>query len=230
MRFGQPLLFGAAALALGACSLSPPAIQPVNYYLSATRGTPQAATKPVAVKVHPLRAAPLYERRAFVYRLDGDRIVTDFYNQFAESPESIITSALIDWLKAAHVFKVVVDPGLPVDAPCTLDGSIVTLAGDLRNPAKPAAVLAIQFYLVRARADGRDVLLDSLLEERVAIPAATAEALVQGYNVALTRIFERLEREIEGLDLRGEQTGKREDPNPAATRRSVDRTTLEARA
>jgi len=192
----------AASLVLGACSLSRPSVEPAAYYLSVTRPTPEAsAPKPVTVRVRPFRAAPMYERKEFLYRLDGERVVADFYNEFADNPESMITGALIEWLKSSQLFKAVIAPRVPVDTPYALDGTIVELYGDFREPGKPAAVLAIQFYLVGTGADDRDIVFDRRLEERVPISAQTAQALVQGYNEALRRILATLERDLAALDL-----------------------------
>ena len=144
-----------AVAALAACSFSRPPVERTTYLLTATReAAAAAATKPVAVKVRPMRAVPLYERKEFVYRVDGERIVSDFYNEFAEAPESMLTSAVTGWLKNARLFASVVEPGVPVDAPYSLDGSIVALYGDSRDAAKPAAELAVQFYLVKQRGLG----------------------------------------------------------------------------
>lgn len=203
MRLRQYAILAAAALALGACSLSRPSVERVDYYLFAAREAPAAtASKPVAIKVRPLRAAPLFERKEFLYRVEGGRIVSDFYNEFAEAPDALITYALIGWLKASRLFATVIEPGVPADAPYTLDGSIAALFGDLRDPAKPAAVMAIQFYLVRAGNPDRTIVLDRLLRERVEIPDRTPQAIAQGYNQALALILSALERELASLELR----------------------------
>lgn len=197
----RALLLG-ATVALSACGLSRPSVQPASYFLSVTRGAAEAnAPKPVALRVRPLRAAPMYERKDFIYRIDGERVVSDFYSEFAESPDAMITAALTSWLKDARLFKSVIEPGVAVDAPYALDGTIVALFGDFRDAGKPAAVLGIQFYLVRSSAQGREVVLDSALQERVEVSARTPEALVQGYNDALKRILVALERELAALDL-----------------------------
>ncbi len=197
----RALLLG-IVLALGACSLSRPAVQPATYYLSVTRDAPAvSALQPVALRVRPLRAAPMYERRDFIYRVDGERVVSDFYSVFAESPDAMITAALTSWLKDARVFKAVIEPGVAVDAPYTLEGTIVALYGDFRDPAKPEAVLGIQFYLMRSGPGGREIVLDRALEERVPFSARTPEALVHGYDDALGRILSALERELAGLNL-----------------------------
>jgi hypothetical protein len=45
------------------------------------------------------------------------------------------------------------------------------------------------------------VVFDRTFRERVALKANTPQALVQGYNEALTRILAALERELAALEL-----------------------------
>jgi cholesterol transport system auxiliary component len=202
MRRRARLLLVAAAVTLAACGLSRPPIERTSYLLAADRdGAPAQAAKPVALKIRPLRAEPLFERREFLYRLDSERVQSDFYSEFAERPDAMVTSALIAWLRSARLFANVVEPGLPADTPYWLDGTIVALYGDLRDRANPAAVIAIQFYLVRSGAASQQVLLDRVLQQRVEVQAATAQAIAQGYNEALVRILTELERELAALEL-----------------------------
>jgi cholesterol transport system auxiliary component len=192
----------ATAFALGGCGLSRPSIEPASYYLSAARDTTEtSAPKQVVMRMQPLRVAPIYDRREFVYRVDGARVVSDFYNEFAESPDTMITAAVTEWLRGSRMFKAVLEPRVPIDTPYTLDGTIVALYGDFRETGRPAAMLGIHFYLVHTDGASRAILLDRLLEERVEISAQTAQALVQGYNTALSRILVRLERELTSLEL-----------------------------
>jgi ABC-type uncharacterized transport system auxiliary subunit len=149
-----------------------------------------------------MRAVPLYERKEFVYRVDGERVVSDFYNEFAEAPESMVTSAATGWLKDARLFASVVEPGVPVDAPYTLDGSIVALYGDLRDPAKPAAEVAVQFYLVRQRGSGPELVYDRVLRSRVATASGEPRAIAAGYGKALAQILGELERDLGALALK----------------------------
>ena len=192
-----------AAAALAACSFSRPPIERTTYVLAATREAPAApAAKPVAVKVRLMRAVPLYERKEFLYRVDGERVQSDFYNEFAEAPESMLTAAVTGWLKNAGVFASVVEPGVPVDAPYALDGSIVALYGDLRNPAKPASEVAVQFYLVKQSGSGPELVYDRVLRSRVDAASSDARALAAGYNKALAQILTELERDLAALQLK----------------------------
>jgi len=195
------LALAAAALAAGGCARAP--VDRTTYLLTATRAAPPAAAaKPVAVKVRPMRAAPLYERREFLYRVDGERVVSDFYNEFAEAPESMLTAAVTDWLRNARLFVSVVEPGVPVDAPYTLDGSIVALYGDLRDPAKPAVEVAVQFYLVRQRGSGPELVYDRVLRSRVDAVSGEPGAIAAAYGKALPQILGELERELGALELK----------------------------
>ncbi len=200
-----PLLVAAAALVLGACTLglSRPPVERSAYLIAASRESPPPpATKPVAIKVRPLRADPLYERKEFLYRVEGQRVLSDFYNEFAERPDAMITAALIDWLKRARLFEAVVEPGVPADAPYMLDGSIAALYGDLQDPRQPAAVMAIQFYLVHWGSSSPTVVLDRTFRQRVPLRANTPQALAQGYSEALARILAELEGALAALELR----------------------------
>jgi len=192
-----------AATTLAACGLSRPPVERTTYVLTAVREAPPAAApKPVAVKVRSMRAAPLYERKEFLYRVDGERVQSDFYNEFAGSPESMLTAAVTGWLKSAGVFASVVEPGVPVDAPYVLDGSIVALYGDRRDPAKPAAEMAVQFYLVKQGATGPELVYDRVLRSRVDVPSGDAQALAAGHSKALAQILAQLERDLTALQLK----------------------------
>jgi ABC-type uncharacterized transport system auxiliary subunit len=192
-----------AALALAACGLSRPAVERTQYLLAASRDAPAAAApKPVAIKVRPLRADALYERQEFLYRVDGQRVISDFYNEFAERPDAMITAAMIGWLKSSQLFTAVIEPGVPADAPYVLDGSVTALYGDLQAPQKPAAVMALRVYVVRAANPTLEVVLDRTFQQRVEVPANTPQAFAQGYNQALALILAALERELAGLELR----------------------------
>ena len=193
-----------AALSLTGCSLSRPPLERSTYAFGATReGAPAAQAKPVTVRVRPFRAAAPYGGREFLYRTRDGQLVADFYHAFPAAPGELVTNATTQWLRSAGVFVAVLEPGLTVDAPYALEGSVVALYGDLADPRGPAAVLEVQVYLVRATPAGRELAFDQRFAERVSVTEATPQALAQGYNQALARILARLERELAAVDLRG---------------------------
>ena len=76
-----------AVAALAACSFSRPPVERTTYLLTAyARSTRRMRRRNrLQSRCGPMRAVPLYERKEFVYRVDGERVVSDFYNEFAES-------------------------------------------------------------------------------------------------------------------------------------------------
>jgi ABC-type uncharacterized transport system auxiliary subunit len=202
MRALNAALAIALVASLAACSFTRAPLERATYDLSPVRGAaPAAATQPVAVKVRPFRTAAPYDGREFRYRQSDGQLVTDFYNGFAAGPGELVTAATAGWLRDSGLFAAVLEPGITADAPYALEGAVLALYGDLRDAQRPAAVLDLQVYLVRAAPSGRELVLDRRFSERVDVPTATPAALAKGYTEALARALARLERELGALAL-----------------------------
>ena len=203
MRVLHAALAIAVAAGLAACSFTRPPLERATYDLAPARSTaPSAAAKSVTLKVKPFRTAPPYDGREFLYRKSDGQLVADFYNGFAAGPGELVTTATTDWLKASGLFGAVIEPGISADAAYALEGTVLAVYGDLRDAKRPAAVLDVQVYLVRAGSDGRELVLDRRFSERTDLPDAAPEALAKGYNEALARILGRLERDLGALTLK----------------------------
>jgi cholesterol transport system auxiliary component len=203
MRVLHAALAIAVAAGLAACSFTRPPVERATYDLAPARGAaPAAATKSVAVKVKPFRTAPPYDGREFLYRKSDGQLVADFYNGFAAGPGELVTTATAEWLKGSGLFGAVLEPGISADATYALEGAVLAVYGDLRDGKRPAAVLDLQVYLVRAGLDGRELVLDRRFSERVDVPDPSPEALAKGFNEALARILGRLERDLGALALK----------------------------
>jgi ABC-type uncharacterized transport system auxiliary subunit len=203
MRVLHTALAIVVATGLAACSLTRPPVERATYDLAPARGTPPAApTKPVALRVKPFRTAAPYDGREFLYRRADGQLVADFYNAFAAGPGELVTAATADWIRASGLFGAVLEPGISADAGYTLEGAVLAVYGDVRDARRPAAVLDVQIYLIRAAPAARDLVLDRRFAERVELADATPEALAKGYNEALARILRRLERDLAAVDLK----------------------------
>lgn len=202
MRVLHAILGIAVAAGLAACSLTRPPLERATYDLAPARGTPPAgATKPVALKVKPFRTSAPYDGREFQYRRADGQLVADFYNGFSAGPGELATAATAEWLRASGLFGAVLEPGISADAIYSLEGSVLAVYGDVRDPQRPAAVLEVQTYLIRAAPAGRELVLDRRFAERVAVAEATPAAFAKGYTEALARILARLERELAAVEL-----------------------------
>ncbi|MFO1362639.1 MAG: ABC-type transport auxiliary lipoprotein family protein [Burkholderiales bacterium] len=202
MRTMPFLLAAVLAAGLAACSWTRPPVERVSFDLAPARTGPAAGTPDAAVlKVRPFRVAAPYDNREFLYRMADGQLVADFYHGFAAGPGELVTAATVNWLKASGRFRSVLEPGISADAPYVLEGAVHALYGDLRDAQRPAAVLEVQVYLVRAAGD-REVVLDRRYAERIALADGAPAAIAQGYDQALAAVLARLERDLGALALK----------------------------
>jgi ABC-type uncharacterized transport system auxiliary subunit len=202
MRVTPILLAAALAAGLAACSFTRPPVERATFDLAPVRAAPSAgAPNAAALKVRPFRVAAPYDGREFLYRKADGQLVADFYHGFAAGPGELVTAATADWLKTSGRFRAVIDPGITADAPYALEGAVLALYADLRDAQRPAAVLDVQAYLVRA-ASGREIALDRRYSERVALADATPATIARGFNEALANALGRLERDLSAATLK----------------------------
>jgi ABC-type uncharacterized transport system auxiliary subunit len=153
---------------------------------------PAVATKTGTnvLAVRSCTVSPLFENRAFVYRIGPEAYEHDPYAGFLVSPGAALAIPVREYLHQCGAFRDVAQPGSLLAADCWLEVYISELYGDLRSPGSPAAVLSMRFILFRS-ADGNpaSVWFDRTYSRRVPLAKNTAASVVAGWNEALAGIM-----------------------------------------
>jgi cholesterol transport system auxiliary component len=169
-----------------------------SYVLSATRqGEPALARGAAILEVRRFSIDAEFATRGLVYRTDEFKFETDFYHEFLISPALMITEKTRDWLSRAGLFDQVLVPGSRLEPTYTLDGNIVALYGDLRDPAAPMAVMELRCFLVADEESAQTVVFAHDYKSTKPLESNSADALVTAFDACLVEILTNLEKGLE---------------------------------
>jgi ABC-type uncharacterized transport system auxiliary subunit len=180
----------------GAFVRKPPAKQ--RFVL--TPGAPAAAGAALdpsgVLRVDPVRSAPLLVNRGFLYRVSDARVQSDFYNELAAPPGTLVRDALIDWLRASGRLGTVVRSSTAPPR-WLLEADLERLEADARDPAAIAADLALEVRLLDAQAGAPRVLFEKTFAAREPVAGREPQALVDAWSRALARVLEELTGDLD---------------------------------
>jgi len=164
-----------------------------TYYMFEISGntTPITPVKGTTVEVKRLSISPGSQGKQFIYRTTDISYESDFYNQFFRPPSNIMTEAVSQWLDKAGLFEDVLNPVSEAFPEYLIEGNVIELYGDYRNQAAAKAVMRIQFYLLKTSelSDEPAIIFGKTYVSEKPIGAATPQALMNGWNLALEDIL-----------------------------------------
>jgi ABC-type uncharacterized transport system auxiliary subunit len=144
-----------------------------------------------------VRVSPPFQNRGFVLRTGDDAYASDFYNEFAAPPGTLLRDLLVGWLRnGTHFASVVRSSEASLD--WVLETDLESLFADARDPAAlPQVTIAFSVRLIDARASG----LPIRFEKRYAASEAAADrmprAFAEAWNHALGRLLPQLAADLD---------------------------------
>ena len=187
--------------ALVSCSLSRPSVTRNTFLLEPLPPPMASVQKLTSLRVGLVNVAAPYRGKAFVYRQSELKFESDFYSEFFVSPASMLSEATARALSTANVFRRTVPPSAADPADYVLEGFASELYGDMRDPAKPMAAVAITYYLSPSNALAPNVIWTREYRQRAPAAETTPEAFARAWNQALAAILADLARDLAAAEL-----------------------------
>jgi uncharacterized lipoprotein YmbA len=195
-------LVSTALLVLAGCSFTRPAPVKETYLLDPPGPPPLTQTRDASVVVGAVNVAAPFRGRQLVYRTADLRYETDYYQEFLILPSTMLTELTSRALERSRAFARVIPPGSGGNADWELSGFVSALYVDLREAAKPAAEVAIAFYLFAGHRALEMPVWTREYRRRVPVPANDAQGHAAALNAALGEIFAELTRDLAAADLK----------------------------
>lgn len=190
------ILLLALALAAMACvKLGGKPLDKTFYRIHPARTAPAHAPSDVVLKLRRMTVSDLYNTRELVYQMADGRVESDFYNMFFVTPGNMLTMELRSWLQASNLFANIIEPGSMVIPTLTLEGTVNSLYGDYSS-GSPAAVVAMQFFVVDESTRNNEIVFSKDYRKRVPLAQPDPAALVQAMTQATQAVFTELEQDL----------------------------------
>jgi ABC-type uncharacterized transport system auxiliary subunit len=163
--------------------------------------TPVARSQPGALRVGNVNVAAPFRGKPFVYRMSDLRFETDFYVEFLVPPASMLTEQTARALERAKPFARISGPGATADAEWVLDGFVSALYADAREAGKPAAELAITYYVTSAGGGEQTPIWSHEYRQHEPMRDNSATAYAEALNKAFADVVAELARDLAALQL-----------------------------
>lgn len=189
------------ALLAGCSAVTRPAPVRQTFLLDPPLPQALAQSQPGALRVGNINVAAPFRGKAFIYRMDELRFETDFYVEFLVPPAAMLAEQTARALVHARPFARIAGPGATADAEWVLDGFAPALYADARTAGKPAAELAITYYLTPAGGAEQTPVWTREYRRHAPMRDSSPVAYAEALNVAFGEILAELARDLAGVQL-----------------------------
>ena len=184
------------------CSVPGGRLKDTQYFvLSTERSSPIAESSGNDVlRIRSFRISSPFSSNQLVYRIGKVNYEADYYKRFLVSPGSMITEQLQHWLDTSGVFANVVDVGSRVKVDYSMEGKILGIYGDYRDPQHPWAMVGIHVILVDETDAVNSIRFNKTYNQALQVPSRSAADLIIGFNKCLENIFIELEKDLRQMN------------------------------
>lgn len=194
-RFAS-ILFILIAFALSGC-LSRAPLKKETLAFSPNLSHTNETTSGGVLAIRSLQVTPPFEGLALVYRTGEFAYDQDPYALFLNSPAALLVPAISDILVNNGCFRAVVQMGSAVKPDTLAEINVTQLYGDIREPGKPSAVLAMHVVLMDAtNGMAGKVILQKNYSSQIPIKSTSPTALMEGWNQALMKILAEVQSDF----------------------------------
>lgn len=153
--------------------------------------------KDLSLQIKKIGISRKYDGKSFIYRKSDANFEADFYNEFLIPPQSNIGEELVKNLDRSGLFLSVTDSSSRSASLYYLEVDVRSLYGDFRTSEKGySAVMDIQVRLIADAPEGTRLLWSRNYSEKQKLSEESPESLVLGWNTCLTKIIERLSKDL----------------------------------
>jgi cholesterol transport system auxiliary component len=151
------------------------------------------------------RVSPQARGRSLIYRTKDLQYENDYYNEFLVPPENIFTEEARKHITARGLFGSVITKNSLVFPDYVLEGAVVRLYGDFRDPQAPLAVLEMDLFLLKTETVEPKIVFHRTYTKETALEKPRPGNLVAGYSRLAGEIFTEFEDELRHSDVLAEK-------------------------
>jgi ABC-type uncharacterized transport system auxiliary subunit len=154
------------------------------------------------LRVGVVRVSPPFQNRGFVFRTGDQSYTTDFYNEFAAPPGTLLRDVLVEWLREGTHFASVVR-GSEAPSGWLLETALESLFVDARDAAaEPQVQIALAVRLLDAGAADMPIRFAKRYQTSERATGRSAGAIAEAFSRALGQLLPELAADLDAASAR----------------------------